>query len=49
MRQVAPLPTYEEIVDQNDADGLESENDKHFLKNELKTEPPTYEEALLME
>ena len=47
VRQVASLPTYEEILEQNETNKLGSEN-KDILENELKTEPPTYEEALLM-
>ena len=48
MRQFASLPTYEEIMDQNQTNRLESNNGKDNLNNELETEPPKYEEALLM-
>ena len=48
MRQFASLPTYEEIMDRNQTNILENNNSKENLNAELKTEPPNYEEALLM-
>ena len=48
MRQFASLPTYEEIMDRNQTNILENNNSKENLNDELKTEPPNYEEALLM-
>ena len=48
VRQLAPLPTYEEIVSVNGTNRFENDNDKTFLINEVKTELPKYEEALLM-
>ena len=47
VRQVASLPTYEEILDQNETNIIGSDN-TDILENELKTEPPTYDEALWM-
>ena len=47
-RQLTSLPTYEEIVNVNGTSRLQSDNNKHCLINELKTKPPSYEEALLM-
>ena len=48
MRQFASLPTYEEIMDQNQTNMLENNNGKDSLNDKLETEPPNYEEALLM-